>query len=65
MKLQDLVHDPHPHIDVYVNDADMSFLKVIIEVRSASRVCFLGSPSHKARLLATSINAHIKVDPSY
>jgi ubiquitin-protein ligase len=38
-ELQDLAHNPHPHIDAYVNDADMSFLKVIIEAPSDVDQC--------------------------
>jgi hypothetical protein len=30
------VADPHPNIDVYVNDQDISFFKVILEVSSSS-----------------------------
>ena len=31
-QLKALIADPHPQIDVYVNDSDMSFLKIILEV---------------------------------
>ncbi|KAG6898757.1 hypothetical protein C0993_004501, partial [Termitomyces sp. T159_Od127] len=30
-ELTELILDPHPRIDVYVNDADVSFLKVVLE----------------------------------
>lgn len=35
-KIKAVVADPHPHIDVYFNHSDMSFLKVIVEVRNNS-----------------------------
>ena len=31
-QLKALTVDPHPQIDLYVNDSDMSFLKIILEV---------------------------------
>jgi hypothetical protein len=31
-QLKALIVDPHPQIDLYVNDSDMSFLKIILEV---------------------------------
>jgi hypothetical protein len=31
-KLKALMADPHPQIDVYVNNSDISFLKIIMEV---------------------------------
>ena len=31
-QLKALTSDPHPQIDLYVNDSDMSFLKIILEV---------------------------------
>ncbi|KAJ7472928.1 hypothetical protein B0H11DRAFT_1919124 [Mycena galericulata] len=31
LQVKALVTDPHPNIDVYVNDSDMSFLKIILE----------------------------------
>ncbi len=31
-QLKALTADPHPQIDLYVNDSDMSFLKIILEV---------------------------------
>jgi ubiquitin-protein ligase len=31
-QLKALIVDPHPQIDLYVNDSDMSFLKLILEV---------------------------------
>ncbi|KAG6873635.1 hypothetical protein C0995_013567 [Termitomyces sp. Mi166 len=37
--LRDLVADPHPQIDVYVNDVDISFLKVVIEAPSDVEKC--------------------------
>ncbi|TFK70120.1 hypothetical protein BDN72DRAFT_795723 [Pluteus cervinus] len=30
-EIQRLVSDPHPHIDVYVNDRDISFFKIVME----------------------------------
>jgi len=30
--LKALVTDPHPQIDLYVNDSDLTFLKIILEV---------------------------------
>ena len=32
LQLKALITDPHPQIDVYVNDSDMSFLKLVLEV---------------------------------
>ena len=31
-QIKAVVADPHPNIDVYVNDRDISFLKIILEV---------------------------------
>lgn len=31
-QLKALIVDPHPQIDLYVNDSDISFLKIILEV---------------------------------
>jgi len=31
-QLKTLIVDPHPQIDLYVNDSDMTFLKIILEV---------------------------------
>jgi len=35
-KLKALMADPHPQIDLYVNDSDISFLKIILEVCMAT-----------------------------
>ena len=32
-QLNAVIVDPHPQIDVYVNDSDISFFKIILEVR--------------------------------
>jgi hypothetical protein len=34
LQIKAVVTDPHPNIDLYFNDSDMSFLKIILEVRS-------------------------------
>jgi hypothetical protein len=37
-QLKALVADPHPQMDLYVNDSDISFLKIILEVDRQSVV---------------------------
>jgi hypothetical protein len=32
-QLRAVIVDPHPQIDVYVNESDISFFKIILEVR--------------------------------
>ncbi|KAJ7472962.1 ubiquitin-conjugating enzyme/RWD-like protein [Mycena galericulata] len=38
-EIKAVVADPHPHIDVYFNDSDMSFLKVILEAPTDVENC--------------------------
>ncbi|KAG6918191.1 hypothetical protein DXG01_015979 [Tephrocybe rancida] len=38
-ELKALIADPHPQIDVYVNDVDMSFLKVVIQAPDDIEQC--------------------------
>ena len=40
-KLKALMADPHPQIDLYVNESDISFLKIILEVCMTTSGVFL------------------------
>ncbi|KAJ7484167.1 hypothetical protein FB451DRAFT_1169243 [Mycena latifolia] len=38
-EIKAVVSDPHPNIDVYFNDRDMLFLKIILDVSKQGKVC--------------------------
>ena len=46
LQLKALIADPHPQIDLYVNDSDMSFLKIILEVCVATSDVNLTNATH-------------------
>ena len=47
LQLRALIADPHPQIDLYVNDSDMSFLKIILEVCVATSDVNLTDATHQ------------------
>ena len=45
-QLKALTADPHPQIDLFVNDSDMSFLKLILEVCLVTSGVNVTDPTH-------------------
>ena len=64
LQIKALVADPHPQIDVYVNDRDISFLKIIIEASSCRLFAQLGCVEAYRRRQRTSTNVHTKAGAS-
>ena len=46
LQLKALTADPHPQIDLYVNDNDMSLLKIILEVCVVTSGVNVTDPTH-------------------
>ena len=64
-QLKALVADPHPHMDLYVNESDISFLKIIVEVCRLPNSVNLANTAFFSRLLKTIPNAHIGMGRSF
>jgi hypothetical protein len=63
-QLKAVIVDPHPQIDVYVNDSDISFFKIILEVRPFE-IVFDFAYNVSTRHPQTKINVHIKMGHSF